>query len=235
MISRRGASRGLAAALIVGALAVVPTVASAAATSVLPGTKEAEWVGVNCTVVSTSKACSETPFQMWSTSRILKHNGEKVWKCESEFEGHFEADGTAEVTAGWASGLGWCGSTTLNFEKKWPGEICEWHKGKKEDQAWMRLEIHERIESAGIELNGPIYLHLETTAGANGDPLEIGRAVAPNSEIGDTSAPLNEHWTYTADGTTESSTPYVFTVSEAFPQTKVESNEKAACKWAELE
>jgi hypothetical protein len=230
-------TKSLALIAVLAALGVLAVLAASAfgkATSVLPGTSKTEWTGVNCTLVSGGSPCSATPFHVVSTASILRHNGEKVAKCEVTLAGDINANGTTEVTSGSVSGLGVCGSITLNFKKKWPDEICQWHKGKKEPQMWDRLEVHFNVESAGVELNGPIYIHLETTAGADGDPLVIGRAVAPNSEIGDESATLNKGWTIVADGTTESSTPYVFTVSEAFPQLEVESNEKAACGWPEL-
>ncbi len=217
-----------------GVLAVSAASAFGAATSVLPGTKKTEWTRVNCTVVSTSAACNKTPFHVISTHSLLKHNGEPAANCEVTLAGTINGDGTTLVTEGTVTGPGLCGFISLNFAKTWPDEICEWKKPKSaaEHQMWDRLEVHFLVSTLGIELNGPLYIHLQTTEGADGDPLVIGQAVAPTSEIGDTSAPLNEHWTITADGT-EKSTPYVFTMTQAFPEIKVASNTET-CKWAEL-
>jgi hypothetical protein len=222
-------SAGLIALFAALALLAVPSFASAKSTSVLPSLKRANYSKVSCTVVSTSKACSKTPFKSVSAASILKENGETLATCEVTLEGHIEANGTTEVTAGSVKGAFPCEFITLNFAKKWPDEICEYKvpTEKIKHQMWDRLEVHFAVTILGKEYNGPVFIHLKTAAGADGDPLVIGEGLAPTSEIDESGA------TITADGTGVSK-PYIFTVSEAFPQVRVESL-TPECAWPKTE
>jgi hypothetical protein len=166
-------------------------------------------------VVSTGSACKNTAFTASSTSSILKVGGEPLANCEVTLNGIVQSNGATSITSGSVAGPGECTEITLDFSKAWTDQICE-YEGASPHQMWDRLIVHFQLGLKVIE--GPIFLHLQTAAGADGDPLTVGRALVPGSEIDSTGV--------TITATPTEGAPYLFSGT----QFRVASN-TAACGW----
>jgi hypothetical protein len=200
-------------ALIIALIA--PSMASATATSVLPSNKLSDYTGVDCTVVSSGSACKNTAFTARSTASILKVGGALIANCEVTLNGVVQSNGATSITSGSVAGPGECENITLDFTKAWTDQICE-YAGASPHQMWDRLIVHFQLGASVIE--GPIFLRLQTAAGADGDPLTVGRALVPGSEIDSTGV--------TITATPTEGAPYLFSGT----QFRVASN-TAACSW----
>lgn len=224
---------GASAAMAVAVLAIGAASASAASTAPLPSTSSANWTGVD--VTCPNQGGPPCAFTAHSTNSVL-HNispSADIANCDVVLNGVLNADGSSAITSGNVTGPGACPAIHVDFTNypSWPDQACE-YTGSSPHQMWDRLEAH--FTAPGLTVNGELFLHLQTAAGADGDPLALGRALASApgplyAQVGTSNDAIVANPAVNA-----LSAPYAFTTPGFTNDITLTSNADVACGWPEL-